>query len=83
MTVDGNIDICFTEDTAKKFSAQEWHVINVGDDATNDVSSVFKALKEAKENSYRNPILVNILTTIGYGSRNQGLHPTHGTALGD
>lgn len=47
------------------------------------MSSVFKALKEAKENSYRNSILVNILTTIGYGSRNQGLHPTHGAALGD
>lgn len=48
LTVDGNIDICFTEDTAKKFSAHEWHVINAGDDATNDVSSILKALKQKK-----------------------------------
>lgn len=38
VTVDGNIDGCFTEDTSAKLAAQGWHVIEV-DDGSNNVSS--------------------------------------------
>jgi transketolase len=38
VTVDGNIDSCFSEDTSAKLTAQGWHVIEV-DDGSNDVSS--------------------------------------------
>jgi dihydroxyacetone synthase len=37
VTVDGNIDSCFTDDTSAKLQATGWHVIDVYD-ATNDVS---------------------------------------------
>jgi dihydroxyacetone synthase len=37
VTVDGNIDSCFSEDTSAKLKAQGWHVIEV-DDGSNDVS---------------------------------------------
>jgi dihydroxyacetone synthase len=37
VTVDGNIDACFSEDTSAKLKAQGWHVIEV-DDGSNDVS---------------------------------------------
>lgn len=38
VTVDGNIDACFSEDTSAKLKAQGWHVIEV-DDGSNDVST--------------------------------------------
>ncbi|PWN40961.1 transketolase [Ceraceosorus guamensis] len=82
ITVDGNIDLCFTEDTAAKFQAMNWHVIDVGPDATNDVDAITKALRAARDNNTGKPVLVKVVTTIGFGSANQGLAPTHGAALG-
>jgi dihydroxyacetone synthase len=37
VTVDGNIDSCFSEDTSAKLAAQGWHAEEV-DDGFNDVS---------------------------------------------
>jgi dihydroxyacetone synthase len=37
VTVDGNIDACFSEDTSAKLAAQGWHVIEI-DDGSNNVS---------------------------------------------
>lgn len=83
ITVDGNIDICFTEDTSAKLRAMGWEVIDVGSDATNDVDAIVKALRQARDSTSQRPVFVNIRTMIGFASQNQGLAPTHGAALGE
>lgn len=83
VTVDGNIDICFTEDTSAKVRAMGWEVIEVKDDATNDVQAILSALRKAKDSTSGRPVFINIWTTIGFASQNQGLAPTHGAALGE
>ncbi|MCO5563419.1 hypothetical protein L7F22_017061 [Adiantum nelumboides] len=83
VTVDGNIDTCFTDDTSAKLASCGWHVIDVEGDATNDVEAILKALQSARNNTSGKPVFVHIRTTIGFGSHNQGLAPTHGAALGD
>ncbi|EIW68867.1 hypothetical protein TREMEDRAFT_68833 [Tremella mesenterica DSM 1558] len=81
VTVDGNIDACFTEDTSAKLRAMGWHVIDVYD-GSNDLTAIVKAFDQAK--AYKGkPICVNIRTIIGLGAENQGKHKVHGTALGD
>ena len=82
MTVDGNIDMCFTEDTNAKLLAMGWEVIAVQGDATNDVAAVLDALLRARSSTSGKPVFVNIVTQIGFGSKNEGLCPTHGAALG-
>lgn len=82
VTVDGNIDICFTDDTSAKMTASGWHVIDVEGDATNDVEAILKALQSARNNTTTKPVFIHIRTVIGFGSANQGLAPTHGAALG-
>ncbi|KAK8853030.1 transketolase [Kwoniella newhampshirensis] len=80
VTVDGNIDACFTDDTSAKLKAVGWHVIEV-EDGSNDLAAILKALDEAKTLKGK-PVLVNIRTIIGFGSANQNSGPVHGAALG-
>lgn len=47
VTLDGGIDLSFSEDVKKRFLASEWNVINVDDG--NDVEAISKAIKKAKK----------------------------------
>lgn len=82
-TVDGNLDICFTEDTNAKMLAVGFEVIAIEGDATNDVASIVDAFNRARQSTNNKPIFINVKTQIGHGSTNQGLCPTHGAALGE
>jgi dihydroxyacetone synthase len=62
--------------------AMGWEVIDVQGDATNDVAAIVDALRRARNSSSGKPVFINIVTIIGYGSKNEGLCPTHGAALG-
>ncbi|MBI0028533.1 transketolase [Gilliamella sp. B14448G11] len=81
ISIDGEIDGWFTDDTAKRFEAYGWHVIRGidGHDA--------KALKEAIEQAQAvtdKPSLLMCKTIIGFGSPNKaGSHESHGAPLGD
>ena len=81
ISIDGEIDGWFTDDTAKRFEAYGWHVIRGidGHDA--------KALKEAIEQAQvvtDKPSLLMCKTIIGFGSPNKaGSHESHGAPLGD
>jgi dihydroxyacetone synthase len=66
ITVDGNIDTCFTDDTSAKLRAQNWHIIEV-DDGTSNLHSVVDALEAARAVTGK-PVLVNIRTIIGFPS---------------
>lgn len=80
ISIDGEVDSWFTEDTAARFRAYGWHVI--ADLDGHDPSQVDQAITEARAATDR-PTLICCRTTIGYGSPNKaGTEATHGAALG-
>lgn len=81
VTVDGNIDLCFTDNTSAKVAAVGWHVIEVAD-GNNDLQSIIDALAAARQVKDK-PTFIHIRTTIGFGSRKANTGAAHGAALGD
>ncbi|KAK7029588.1 hypothetical protein VNI00_014465 [Paramarasmius palmivorus] len=86
ITVDGGIDLCFTEDIPLRFKAAHWNVIIVDQKPTAtidaQISAITDALNRARQHKAQ-PTLVVIETIIGHGSRKADTCLTHGQALGD
>ncbi len=81
ISIDGETDLTFSDDTAKRFEAYGWHVLRVADG--NDLDAIDRAVTEAKAETQR-PTLVIVRTHIGYGSPNkQDTAKAHGEALGE
>ena len=80
VTLDGSIDLSFSENVKLRFEASNWNVLEVKDG--NNLKEINKALKKAKK-SEEKPTLIIVHTIIGYGSKNQGLSKTHGSPLGE
>ncbi|WP_226644296.1 transketolase [Microbulbifer variabilis] len=81
ISIDGEVEGWFTDDTPKRFESYGWHVIpNVdGHDAT----AIKAAIEEARANSDK-PTIICCKTVIGFGSPNkQGREECHGAPLGD
>ncbi|WP_201616047.1 transketolase [Psychrobacter urativorans] len=80
ISIDGDVDGWFTDDTQARFEAYGWQVIKVdGHDADAITAATEAAIKENTK-----PSLVICKTTIGAGSPNkQGLASSHGAPLGD
>ena len=82
ITIEGDTDLTFSEDVAKRFEAYGWHVQNVGD-AANDLDLLKTAFSKAKEEGDK-PSLIIVRTHIGYGSPNKvDTSGVHGSPLGD
>ena len=79
VTLDGGLELSFSEDVKARFRASEWNVFEVMDG--NDVDAIDKAITEAKKSKDK-PTLVMIHTIIGYGSAKQGTSKVHGSPLG-
>ena len=79
VTLDGPLDLSFSEDVKKRFESCGFEIIDVKDG--NDIDSLTKAIKKAKRNIYKPSIIINH-TVIGYGSKNQGTNKVHGNPLG-
>jgi transketolase len=80
ISLDGDLDKSFSESVEDRFKAYGWQVIRVEDG--NDVTSIQAAIKAAKEN-LEQPTLIEVKTTIGYGSPNKGgKSDSHGSPLG-
>lgn len=79
VTLDGSLDISFSEDVKKRYEAINWQVLEVKDG--NDVTSILKAIRKAKKEVFK-PTLIIVNTVIGYGSKNQGTNAVHGAPLG-
>lgn len=79
ITIEGNTDIAFTENVAKRHEAQGWQVIDVADG--NNVDDIVKAIKEAKTCNDK-PSLIVCHTHIGYASDKQDSASCHGSPLG-
>ncbi|HZJ88401.1 MAG TPA: transketolase [Sphaerochaeta sp.] len=80
ISIDGDIKDWFTDDTAARFRAYGWQVIEGVDG--HDAASIAKAIAEAKANTDQ-PSLLICRTTIGFGSPNKaGSASSHGAPLG-
>jgi transketolase len=80
ISLDGDLNISFSEDIQKRFESMDWQYLRVEDG--NDVEAVEAALKEARLVDSR-PSIIEVKTTIGFGSPTlQGTHKAHSNPLG-
>ncbi|MEM7708043.1 MAG: transketolase [Pseudomonadota bacterium] len=81
ISIDGEVDGWFTDDTPARFRSYGWQVIDAVDG--HDPAALASALKSARENRDE-PTLICCKTMIGFGSPNkQGTASTHGAPLGE
>ncbi|HIJ72000.1 MAG TPA: transketolase [Planctomycetes bacterium] len=82
ITIDGQTELSFTEDRAKRYEAYGWYVQVVGGDG-DDMEAFDKAIAGAKAEKDR-PSFIQFRTHIAYGSPNfQDKSSAHGSPLGD
>ncbi len=81
ISIDGETDAWFTDDTPMRFRSYGWHVVE--DIDGHDVSQI-KSSIEAAQNETKKPTLICCKTIIGWGAPNkQGTASTHGAPLGE
>lgn len=80
VTLDGGLDLSFSENVKNRFKASEWNVLEVMDG--NDVEAIDEAISKAKTSKSK-PTLIVVHTVIGYGSEKQGTCKVHGNPLGE
>ena len=81
ISIEGSTELAFTENTALRFEAMNWHVQTVADG--NDVDAIYNALMAAKDETEK-PSVILLRTHIAYGSPNkQDTADAHGAPLGD
>ena len=81
ISIDGEVEGWFTDNTPQRFESYGWHVIPAVDG--HDPQAIRAALEAAKADTTR-PTLVCCRTIIGKGSPNkQGTESCHGAALGE
>jgi transketolase len=80
ISLDGDLNKSFSEDTSKRFAASGWHVLRVEDG--NDIDAIEQAIVAAKQETNK-PTLIEVRTIIGFGSPNRaGTSEAHGKPLG-
>lgn len=80
ISLDGDLNRSFSENVMKRYEAYGWQVLRVEDG--NNLDEIEKALEEARADLDR-PTLIEVRTTIGYGSPNKaGKSASHGAPLG-
>ncbi|HEX5339274.1 MAG TPA: transketolase [Gammaproteobacteria bacterium] len=81
ISIDGEVQGWFTDDTPARFEAYGWHVLRAVDG--HDAVAVKRAIEAARTVSDK-PVLICCKTIIGFGAPNkQGTESAHGAALGD
>ncbi|MEO2279759.1 transketolase [Pseudoalteromonas pernae] len=81
ISIDGEVEGWFSDDTPARFEAYGWHVIRDVDG--HDMQAISDAISAAQANTDK-PTLICCKTIIGFGSPNKsGSHDCHGAPLGD
>ncbi len=81
ISIDGEVEGWFTDDTPGRFRAYGWHVVEAVDG--HDPAAVGAAIEQARAET-GSPTLLCCKTVIGKGSPNkQGTASSHGAALGE
>ncbi len=80
ISIDGEVEGWFTDDTPARFESYGWHVVSVDG---HDSQAITHAIEEAKKVTDK-PTMICCKTIIGFGSPNkEGTHDCHGAPLGD
>ncbi|HTK21600.1 MAG TPA: transketolase [Mucilaginibacter sp.] len=80
ISIEGDTDITFNEDVAKRFEAYGWHVQIVND--ANDIKALSNAINNAKVEISK-PSIIKVRSHIAYGSPNKvDTAGAHGSPLG-
>ncbi|MCG7496490.1 transketolase [Vibrio sp. Of7-15] len=80
ISIDGEVEGWFSDDTPKRFESYGWHVIPAVDG--HDPEAINAAIEAAKAETGK-PTLICCKTIIGFGSPNKsGSHDCHGAPLG-
>ena len=80
ISIDGEIENWFTDDSVNRFESYGWQTISVDG---HNVDEIDQAIVKAKEESTK-PSMIFCKTTIGFGSPNKsGTADVHGAALGE
>ncbi|AQR97131.1 transketolase [Clostridium saccharoperbutylacetonicum] len=80
ISIEGNTDIAFREDVAKRYEAYGWQVLKVADG--NDIDAIEKVIAEAKAET-KKPSMIIVKNQIGFGCpAKQGKASAHGEPLG-
>jgi transketolase len=69
ISLDGALDLSYSESVQKRFEGYGWQVLRVEDG--NDLNALSKAIAEAQAEAGK-PTLIEVKTVIGYGSPNKG-----------
>ncbi len=81
ISLDGELNRAFSDNTEERFKAYGWQVLRVEDG--NDLNEIRNAITKAKENTQQ-PTLIEVKTVIGYGSPNKSASAaSHGAPLGE
>jgi transketolase len=80
ISIDGDTDLAFSEDSGARFESYGWQVLRVEDG--NDVEAIDQAIQEAQADP--RPSLIMCRTLIGFGMPNkQGTKEAHGEPPGE
>jgi transketolase len=79
ITIDGKVDITYSENTKNRFISMNWNVLDVLNGDT-DLNDIYEKLIISTNSD--KPTIIFIKTTIGYASLNAGTSSTHGAPLG-
>ena len=80
ISIDGEVEGWYTDDTARRFEAYGWQVLAADGHNPDEIAA---AISAAQADSQR-PTLIKCKTVIGFGSPNkQGTAGVHGSPLGD
>lgn len=81
ISIDGDVDGWFTDDTVERFKAYGWHVLANVDG--HDSDAITQAIEAGRAETTK-PTLICLKTVIGFGSPNKsGSHDCHGAPLGE
>ncbi|WP_057745514.1 transketolase [Liquorilactobacillus capillatus] len=78
ISLDGPTSRSFKTDVRQRFESYGWDTFGVADG--NDVEAIDQAITAAKKTN--KPTLIEVKTTIGFGSPNAGTNLVHGNPLG-
>jgi transketolase len=80
ISLDGSLNLSFSEDIKKRTESAHWQYLRVEDG--NNVTDIAKAIEIAKQNTDQ-PTLIEVRTIIGFGSpKVAGTNKAHGNPLG-
>lgn len=80
ISIEGNTNITFHDDTLKRFEAYGWHTQRVEDG--NDIEKIKEAIENAKKDD--RPSIIEVKTVIGFGAGSvEGSEKSHGAPIGE